>query len=82
MLKHFQVRNKFNGKTYIVAESRLSELPVEKPRKAAANGPVNDSERSKSNSTTKGSSGGKSKNMVDTYEVLDKFSGAALVGTK
>ncbi|KAF7144182.1 hypothetical protein RHSIM_Rhsim05G0075700 [Rhododendron simsii] len=80
LLEHFQVRNKFNGKTYIVAESRLSELPVEKPRKAMPNGTANDSERS--NSTTKGSSGGKSKSVVDTYEVLDKFSGAALVGTK
>ncbi|XP_058214010.1 isoleucine--tRNA ligase, cytoplasmic isoform X2 [Rhododendron vialii] len=77
---YVKVRNKFNGKTYIVAESRLSELPVEKPRKAMPNGTANDSERS--NSTTKGSSGGKSKSMVDTYEVLDKFSGAALVGTK
>ncbi|KAE9447491.1 hypothetical protein C3L33_20609, partial [Rhododendron williamsianum] len=77
---YVKVRNKFNGKTYIVAESRLSELPVEKTRKAMPNGTANDSERS--NSTTKGSSGGKSKSMVDTYEVLDKFSGAALVGTK
>ncbi|KAI8554307.1 hypothetical protein RHMOL_Rhmol05G0088500 [Rhododendron molle] len=77
---YVKVRNKFNGKTYVVAESRLSELPVEKTRKAMPNGTANDSERS--NSTTKGSSGGKSKSMADTYEVLDKFSGASLVGRK
>ncbi|XP_028084778.1 isoleucine--tRNA ligase, cytoplasmic isoform X1 [Camellia sinensis] len=77
---YVKVRNKFNGKIYVVAESRLSELPVEKPKKNISNGSVNESENS--NSKTKGSSGGKSKNVVDTYEVLDKFSGASLVGTK
>lgn len=64
----------------MVAESRLSELPVEKAKKGVPNGAVNDSD--KSNSKTKGSSTAKSKNAVETYEVLDKFSGASLVGTK
>ena len=64
----------------MVAESRLSELPVEKSKKSTPNGPVNDLDSS--NSKTKGSSGGKSKNVIDTYEVLDKFPGASLVGTK
>ena len=64
----------------MVAESRLSELPVEKSKKSTPNGPANDLDSS--NSKTKGSSGGKSKNVIDTYEVLDKFPGASLVGTK
>ncbi|XP_057499526.1 isoleucine--tRNA ligase, cytoplasmic-like [Actinidia eriantha] len=77
---YVKVHNKFNGNIYVVAESRLSELPVEKPKKGTLNGPVNDLDSS--NSKTKGSSGGKSKNVIDTYEVLDKFPGASLVGTK
>lgn len=75
-----QVRNKISRKIYIVAETRLSELPIEKAKKGAPNGAVNESKSSDSKS--KGSSGGKSKNMNDTYEVLEKFSGASLVGTK
>ncbi|GFY81415.1 tRNA synthetase class I (I, L, M and V) family protein [Actinidia rufa] len=77
---YVKVRNKFNGNIYVVAESRLSELPVEKPKKSTPNGAVNDLDSS--NSKTKGSSGGKSKNVIDTYDVLDKFPGASLVGTK
>lgn len=78
--KKLQVRNKVTGKIYIVGETRLAELPVEKAKKDAPNGAVNDSKTVDSKS--KGSSGGKSKNATDTYEVLDKFSGASLVGTK
>ncbi|KAA8531175.1 hypothetical protein F0562_005911 [Nyssa sinensis] len=77
---YVKVRNKLNGKIYIVAESRLSELPIEKPKKGVLNGSGKESENS--NSKTKGSSGGKTKNVGDTYEVLDKFSGASLMGTK
>ncbi|KAA8541578.1 hypothetical protein F0562_022730 [Nyssa sinensis] len=77
---YVKVRNKFNGKIFVVAESRLSELPIEKQRKGVPDGFVNDSENS--NSKTKGSSSGKTKNVGDTYEVLDKFSGASLVGTR
>ncbi|KAM7488581.1 hypothetical protein LguiB_026065 [Lonicera macranthoides] len=79
-LVYLKVRNRFTGKIFVVAESRLSELPVEKAQKGVPNGAVNDSD--KSNSKTKGSSTAKSKNTVETYEVLDKFSGASLVGTK
>ncbi|OMO80371.1 Aminoacyl-tRNA synthetase, class Ia [Corchorus capsularis] len=57
---YLKVRNNYSGKIYVIAESRLSELPTEKP-----NG---DSKKSKS----KG----------DSFEVLDKFSGASLVGKK
>ncbi|KAL1538304.1 isoleucine--tRNA ligase [Salvia divinorum] len=60
---YVKVRNKFNGKVFVVAESRLSELPIEKAAKKSA------------------VDGGKVKN-VDMYEVLDKFSGASLVGKK
>lgn len=79
-LVYVKVRNKFNGRVYVVAESRLSELPVEKTKKSKSNGSGNDSVDS--NPKTKAPSGGKSKNTVDTYEVLDKFVGASLVGTK
>lgn len=75
---YVKVRNKFNGKIYVVAESRLSELPVEKAKKGVPNGPVNDSEST--NPKTK-SSGGKGKDLA-TYEVLEKFSGSSLVGKK
>ncbi|CAK9141642.1 unnamed protein product, partial [Ilex paraguariensis] len=79
-LVYVKVRNKFNGKIYVVAESRLSELPVEKAKKSFPNEAGNDSPNL--NSKTKGSSGGKAKNVEDTYDVLDKFSGASLVGTR
>ncbi|XP_071903671.1 isoleucine--tRNA ligase, cytoplasmic-like [Coffea arabica] len=75
---YVKVRNKFNGKIYVVAESRLSELPVEKAKKGVPNGPVNDCEST--NPKTK-SSGGKGKDLA-TYEVLEKFSGSSLVGKK
>ncbi|XWS43910.1 hypothetical protein CRYUN_Cryun16bG0145300 [Craigia yunnanensis] len=76
---YVKVRNKYSGKVYVVAESRLSELPTEKPKSGAANGPSFDSKKSK----TKGSSGEKTKDSAaDSYEVLDKFSGASLVGMK
>ncbi|XVF59729.1 hypothetical protein PTKIN_Ptkin07bG0299100 [Pterospermum kingtungense] len=76
---YVKVRNKYSGKIYVVAESRLSELPTEKPKSDAANGPSADSKKSK----TKGSSGAKTKDSAsDSYEVLDKFSGTSLVGTK
>ncbi|KAI3450053.1 hypothetical protein Pfo_006718 [Paulownia fortunei] len=75
---YVKVRNKFNGKVYVVAKSRLTELPVEKAKKGLPDGAVGGSENS--NSKPK-SSGGKAKN-VDTYEVLDKYTGASLVGKK
>ncbi|PQM40320.1 isoleucine--tRNA ligase cytoplasmic [Prunus yedoensis var. nudiflora] len=77
---YVKVRNKYSGKVYVVAESRLSSLPSDKPKENVANGSVDDSK--KLNSKTKGSSGGK-KEIVDTsYEVLEKVSGASLVGKK
>ncbi|KAK8512130.1 hypothetical protein V6N12_031858 [Hibiscus sabdariffa] len=76
---YVKVRNKYSGKIYVVAESRVSELPTEKPKSNAASGPTGDTKKSK----IKGSSGEKTKDSAaESYEVLDKFSGASLVGTK
>ncbi|KAI3524031.1 hypothetical protein L1887_02632 [Cichorium endivia] len=74
---YVKVKSKSNGKIYVVAESRLSELPVEKAKKGTPNGAVDD----KSAPKAKGS-GGKAKNTVVSYEVLDKFPGSSLVGKK
>ncbi|XP_031285237.1 isoleucine--tRNA ligase, cytoplasmic-like [Pistacia vera] len=49
------VRNKHTGKIYVVAESRLSPLPSEKPKSNVANGPAGDSK--KLSSMVKGFSG-------------------------
>lgn len=62
----------------MVAESRLSELPVEKAKKVMPNGPAADAQTPNSKTKT---SGGKSKN-TETYEVMDKFPGSSLVGKK
>ncbi|OMP04628.1 Aminoacyl-tRNA synthetase, class Ia [Corchorus olitorius] len=56
---YLKVHNKYSVKIYVVAESRLSELPTEKPNK----------------SKTKDSA-------AESFEVLDKFYGASLVGKK
>ncbi|KAL6576728.1 hypothetical protein OROMI_011004 [Orobanche minor] len=76
---YVKVRNKANGKVFVVAESQLSKLPVEKvkKKKSLADGAVCGSEKSNS----KPESSGKTK-KVDTYEILDKLSGASLVGKK
>lgn len=58
----------------MVAESRLSALPVEKPKSSVANGPARDSKTS--NSKTKG---GKSENLMDSYDLLEKVKGNELV---
>ncbi|XP_039000355.1 isoleucine--tRNA ligase, cytoplasmic-like [Hibiscus syriacus] len=77
---YVKVCNKYSGKIYVVAESRLSELPTEKPKSSnSANVPSGDSKKSKS----KGTSGEKTKDSAaDSFEVLEKFSGASLVGKK
>ncbi|XP_022897976.1 isoleucine--tRNA ligase, cytoplasmic-like [Olea europaea var. sylvestris] len=68
---YLKVRNKVNGKVYVVAESRLTELPIEKPKKES----VGDS-----NLKIK-SSGAKVKH-TDYYEILDKCIGTSLVDKK
>nr|DAD24502.1 TPA_asm: hypothetical protein HUJ06_025966 [Nelumbo nucifera] len=79
---YVKVRDKLSGSTYVVAESRLSQLPVKKPKPDAQYGPIQDSKSS--NSKSKSSSNNKDKNGMDTgsYELLEKVSGASLVGTK
>nr|GEX44325.1 isoleucine--tRNA ligase, cytoplasmic [Tanacetum cinerariifolium] len=75
---YVKVKSKSNGNIYVVAESRLSELPVEKPKKGTPSGPVDGNSLPK----TKGSAGGKAKNTVAAYEILEKFPGSSLVGKK
>ncbi|GJW60003.1 isoleucine--tRNA ligase, cytoplasmic, partial [Tanacetum coccineum] len=75
---YVKVKRKSNGNIYVVAESRLSELPVEKPKKGTPSGPVDGNSLPK----TKGSTGGKAKNTVAAYEILEKFPGSSLVGKK
>lgn len=86
---YVKVRNKYTGKIYVVAESRLSALPSEKPKSSAANRPGGDSK--KSSSKTKVSSGKKAQDGElarsaennESYEKLGEvFSGAYLVGKK
>ncbi|XP_062107730.1 isoleucine--tRNA ligase, cytoplasmic [Humulus lupulus] len=77
---YVKVRNKNSGKVYVVAESRLSSLPSEKPKPNIINGSVDDSK--KSSVKAKGSSAGKKENVEDSYEVLEKVLGASLVGMK
>ena len=64
----------------MVAESRLSTLPIEKPKPNVANGSIDNSK--KPNPKTKGPSSGKTGDAVDHFEVLEKVSGASLVGLK
>ncbi|KAL2455520.1 tRNA synthetase class I family protein [Abeliophyllum distichum] len=71
---YLKVRNKVNGKVYMVAESRFTELPLEKPKK----GTVGDSE----NPNSKAKSSGAKVKHTDSYEVLDKCIGSSLVGKK
>ncbi|KAJ9178386.1 hypothetical protein P3X46_010273 [Hevea brasiliensis] len=74
---YVKVRNKHTGKVYVVAESRLSALPVEKPKSSVANGPAGDLKTSNSKSK-----GGKSENLMDSYELLEKVKGNDLVKKK
>ncbi|KAG6742514.1 hypothetical protein POTOM_053386 [Populus tomentosa] len=73
---YIKVRNKYTGKVYVVAECRLSALPVEKP-KSTANGPAGGSKTS--NSKTKS---GKAENLMDSYDLLEKVKGNELVNKK
>ncbi|KAI5387971.1 isoleucine--tRNA ligase, cytoplasmic [Lathyrus oleraceus] len=77
---YLKVRNKYTGKVYIVAESRLSVLhnPKEKPKEAVANSSVSVPKNAKN----KGTSSGKADNVLDSFDVLEKFTGASLVGKK
>ncbi|XP_050235398.1 isoleucine--tRNA ligase, cytoplasmic [Mercurialis annua] len=68
---YIKVRNKFTGKVYVVAESRLSALPTEKPKAGAANGPAGGKMKA-----------GKAENLMDSFELLEKVKGKELVNKK
>lgn len=76
------MRNKYSGKVYVVAESRLSTLhnPKEKPKEAVTNSSVDGPKNT--NAKNKGSSDEKAENVLDYFEVLEKLSGSSLVGMK
>ncbi|CAA6660103.1 unnamed protein product [Spirodela intermedia] len=76
-----KARDKMTGAVYIVAESRLSQLPSKKPKAD----PVNGVEGSKvTNSKAKGSVNEKAKSGVDSgqYELVEKIQGSSLIGLK
>lgn len=76
-----QVRSKATGVTYVVAESRLLQLPREKVKaEKLPNGAVGEAKNSKSKN--KGSASEKASVDDSSYEVLEKVSGASLVGLK
>ncbi|XP_058750906.1 isoleucine--tRNA ligase, cytoplasmic-like [Vicia villosa] len=77
---YLKVRNKYTGKVYIVAESRLSVIhnPKDKPKEAVANS----SASVPKNAKNKGTPSGKADNVLDSFDVLEKFTGASLVGKK
>ncbi|CAL9221978.1 unnamed protein product [Arabidopsis halleri] len=66
---YLKVRNNNTGKVYVVAESRLSSLPIDKPKAETAG-------------DTKKVKGAKPDSEDDCYQVLEKFNGASLVGKK
>lgn len=68
------MKSKYYRKIYVVAESRLSVLPVEKPKKGTPND-VDDKSLNKTN-------GEKAKTSEVSYEVLEKFQGSSLAGKK
>lgn len=53
---------------------------MEKPKETVSSGLVDGPK--KATAKTKGSSSGKTENVLDSFEVLEKFSGASLVGKK
>lgn len=65
---YVKVRNKYSGKVYVVAKSRLPELPDEKPKTSR-------------NSVSKTKGGQKAKSE-DSYEILQEIPGASLVGMR
>ncbi|XP_078433905.1 tRNA synthetase class I (I, L, M and V) family protein isoform X2 [Wolffia australiana] len=80
-LTYVKARDKTSGSVYIVAESRLSQLPSKKPKGGAADGV----ESSKiSTSKSKEAANEKPRKGADAgqYEVLEKIQGTSLLGLK
>ncbi|KAK6914590.1 Methionyl/Valyl/Leucyl/Isoleucyl-tRNA synthetase, anticodon-binding, partial [Dillenia turbinata] len=72
---YLKVRSKSSSSVYIVAESRLSQLPIEKSKAGVPN-------RSSSGPKTSNKPKGPSNPLDSDYELLDKVRGDALVGLK
>ncbi|KAG6500965.1 hypothetical protein ZIOFF_040828 [Zingiber officinale] len=83
-LVYVKVREKTSGVTYIVAESRLSQLPSKKSKSELAGAVVPPQDISSANSKSKGTSSTKTKSGVDakSYELVEKLTGASLVGLR
>ncbi|GAB4854840.1 hypothetical protein Ancab_023424 [Ancistrocladus abbreviatus] len=80
---YVKVRSKSTGATYVVAESRMLQLPKEKVKiESIPNGSVGEMKITKSKS--KGSSADKTKTSVDdsSYELVEELLGSSLVGLK
>lgn len=88
ILENYQVKDKSSGVIYIVAESRLSSLPSRKTKPSAGNSAAQESSKSKGAANgkfeNKGTVDDKVKSGLDTetYELLEKITGASLVGKK
>ncbi|KAF6150031.1 hypothetical protein GIB67_002813 [Kingdonia uniflora] len=76
---YVKVRDTISGNVYVVAECRLSQLPssTKNTEEAAPNGLLKDSKSLKSSNEKV-----KKKEAPGRYEVLEKFTGASLVGKK
>lgn len=78
---YLKVRSKSNGAVYVIAESRISQLPKEKVKtENIPNGSVSDVKNAKSKN--KGSSSEKTCTEDSSYEVIEKIQGSSLVGLK
>uniref|UniRef100_A0A0D6QWU0 isoleucine--tRNA ligase n=1 Tax=Araucaria cunninghamii TaxID=56994 RepID=A0A0D6QWU0_ARACU len=81
-----KVRNKTTGAVYILAVSRLSQLPSKKVKSDVSNGPASKSKDSgtKAGSKQKDVPEEKTGAALDTnsYELLERFKGSVLVGKK
>ncbi|RZR85139.1 hypothetical protein BHM03_00012082 [Ensete ventricosum] len=78
------VREKSSGATYVVAESRLSQLPSKKSKSESGGAVVLAQDASLPNSKSKGTTNSKAKSGVDSgsYQLVEKITGASLVGLK
>lgn len=78
---YVKVKSKASGAIYVVAESRMSQLPKEKVKtENIPNGSATDAKNAKSKN--KGLSSEKTSTDDSSYEVLEKMPGSSLVGLK
>ncbi|KAL8153616.1 hypothetical protein V2J09_011376 [Rumex salicifolius] len=82
-MDYVKVKSKSTGSVFVVADSRLSQLPKDKAKtEPIPSGSANEAKNTKPKS--KGVSSEKTKKAVDDdcYELLEKVKGSALVGMK